>query len=339
MQISYWGNFSVPWTTENEIAKALGALGHGVGMCQEGTPGLFPILDGTDLVLWTRTADLARRNSHAEQRAFLIEAKRRGIPTVGIHLDRFWNLGKGAGDKDREAAVWSEPFFRCEHFFSTDGAHDLEWEVAGVNHHWLPPAVSEFECVPGTPRDEYRWEFGFIGTQRHYHGEWPHRAELVERLAFAGAAMWPKPGQHAVRGDDLRDLVASVKVWVGDSCLAPRADGGPMHSYLSDRLPELIGRGAFVLHPHVDGVTDGTVFTDGEHLVTWQLGDWDDLFGKVDYYLAHDDEREAIAKAGAEHVRRNHTYTVRMEQVLELVAPFPPATAGERAFYANSGWQ
>ena len=319
MNIAQIGNFDPTHSSENEFRKAFSALGHDVWLVQEQDrrrwDELIARVHEFDVVFWTRTADLSKQIPHAVQRDMLIKARRVGVPTVAGHLDRWWGLR----EHGREDSVWSEPFFRCEHFFSTDGAHDLEWATAGVNHHWMPPAVSEFECVPGTPRDEWRSQVCFIGSWRQYHGEWPHRMQLSQHLRNRGAAMWPRPGEHAVRGADLRDLVASSTVIVGDSCLAPRADGGPMHTYLSDRLPELIGRGGFLLHPYVDGVTDGTVFTDGEHLATWKLGDFDDLDRQIDYYLTHPDERDRIAKAGAAHVRENLTYTVRLKAVLEAV--------------------
>lgn len=314
MNIAYWGNFEPPHSTENEIARALDALGHRVGMCQEGS-GMVPILDGTDVVLWTRTADLSKRTPHKVQRDFLIEARRRGVPTVAVHLDRWWGLTANG----REDGVWTEPFFRCEHFFSTDGAHDTEWSVAGVNHHWMPPAVSEFECVPGTPRDEYRSDIGFIGSTRGYHPEHPHRQELVAWLRETygdRVRFWPEPGKPAVRRDDLRDLIDSVKVWVGDSCLAPRVDGGPMVRYWSDRVPEITGRGGALIHPYVEGIKD-----EYPELLTWEMGDWSDLKNCIDYYLADPVASGMAAMSCQKRTLEAHTYTVRMAQVLEVVCP------------------
>ena len=63
---------------------------------------------------------------------------------------------------------------------------------------------------------------------------------------------------------------------------------------------------------------------NGRHLVTFDS--IDDALGKLRHYLAEDEEREAIAAAGAEEVRRNHTYARRMEQLLETAGR---AGAGE----------
>ena len=317
MRIAYVGNFEPAHSTENEVRKALDHLGHDVWLCQEGQPDRWRELTDRahefDVILWTRTADLAKRIPHRDQIQLLIAARRADVPTVAFHLDRWWGLR----EHGREDSVWTEPYFRCEHFFSTDGAHDVEWAVAGVNHHWMPPGVSEFECGPGTSRDEWRSDIGFLGSWRHYHGEHTHRRELVEwmRATYGDRVrFFPGPGEPGIRGVDLRDLIASVKVWVGDSCLASRADGGPMHSYVSDRVPEVTGRGGFLLHPQVDGV-----FPEQWKLLTWPMGDWDKLRDLIDRYVADDHARRAVAAANRSETLRRHTYSVRMKQVIEAV--------------------
>lgn len=316
MNLAYVGNFGPAHSTENEVRKALDKLGHDVWLCQEGERARFDELVARvhefDVVLWTRTKDLCDRIPVATQRRLLLDARRAGVPTVAFHLDRWWGLR----EHGREDSVWSEPYFRVEHFFSTDGAHDAEWAAAGVNHHWMPPAVSEFECVPGAPRDEWRADVGFLGSVRHYHGEHPHRAELVRWLRDTYGdrfKQFPGDGQPGIRGDDLRDLIASVKVWVGDSCLAPRADGGPMVRYWSDRVPEITGRGGFLLHPEVEGLREQ------HRILTWPMGDWDALRERIDQALASDLWRESVAKVCTAETLERHTYTVRMAQVLEAV--------------------
>lgn len=323
LHVAYIGNFGVDFSTETHVAQAFEACGHHVEKLQENAAAAWDRLvdlgelASLDMILWTRTGwdwPHATGWSHDEareiQRAMLQRAARVGVPVVGYHLDRWWGL-------NREGQVREEPFFGADLVVTADGGHDDEWARAGVEHRWLPPAVSEFECVPGVATRAMRSDVAFVGSWRPgYHAEWTHRPRLVEWLRDnygPRCVFWPKAGARSVRGVLLRNLYASTKVNVGDSCLA-----GGAARYWSDRIPETLGRGGFLVHPYVEGIEEH--FTDGEHLRLWPLGDWAELRRLVDYYLAHDDERRRIAAAGRAHVLEHHTYTVRVGQLLDLVA-------------------
>jgi hypothetical protein len=309
MRICQVGNFEPAHSTENEIRKAWEALGHHVETIQEQHAdwATLPERADCDLLMWTRTADLDHE-PHDVKVAALERFESAGIPTVAYHLDRWFGL-------HREASVGREAFFRCGIVVTADGGHQDRFAQLGVNHHWLPPAVSEFECAHGVSSDEYASDVAFVGSWQGYHREWKHRTALVKCLQHTypdQVRCWPAAGQPAVRGEALRDLYASTKVNVGDSCLS----GGATH-YWSDRIPETLGRGGFLLHPNVEGLSDW--FTPGEHLDTWDVGDWDGLRDLVDYYLEDHEARETIAAAGRAHVLEHHTYTVRMRQLCDLV--------------------
>lgn len=337
--IVYLGNFDPPHSTENEVRKALIALGHDVLLVQENQPkaAAFPgaalaakgCKDQGDkvVVLWTRTGwdwsyyGATEQQAHDRQTEMLMFCKAEGIPTVGYHLDRWWGLS-------REHLVHSEPFFRVDLLCTADGGHQAQWEAIGVNHVWFPPAVSKFECELGEVRREYHSDVCFVGSWRPgYHKEWTHRAKLVEFLtklhrdSGLDVKLWPLAGAPAVRGESLRDLYASSRVVVGDSCLVPTADG-PMTRYCSDRVPETLGRGGFLLHPDVEGITgsaDGgyTMYEDREHLVTWPLNDFAALRSLIEEYAMDDRRRISIAQWGADHTYRHHTYHNRMERLFE----------------------
>ena len=278
-----------------------------------------------DFVLWTRTGwdydhllgPGGDKMVKAWQHQFLRLCRLHGIPTVGFHLDRFFGL-------DREH-ILEEPFFSCALLITADGANDDGWAKKGINHLWFLPGVSRPECEPGTPREALRSRLAFVGSwQGHYHKEHQHRFDLVGwlRKNFRNQCeFYPRIGHEAVRGEALRDLYASVDVAVGDSCFS----GDGVGRYSSDRIPESIGRGAFLLHPNTPGVTDGITTPAGEawqagvHLRCWDAGDWDGLGSAIEWALSHSDERKEIAATGRAFTIQNHTYETRMRQMVEAM--------------------
>lgn len=263
-----------------------------------------------ELVMWTRTRDL---EDPALAHAIIAACGRRGVPTVGYHLDRWWGL-------DREHEIAESPFFGCEYVCTADGAHAKQWDDARVNHVWFPPAVSEFECAEGFYDPDLASDVAFVGSWKGYHAEWwPHRKRMLDHCVvwFPGMRCWPQDGQPAVRGKRLRDLYASIQVAVGDSCLVPTVTGEPMHHYWSDRIPETLGRGALLVHPAVDGLAEQG-FT-AEVLLTYEMDDMDGLFHAVSWPMAHSSDARIMRRKARKLVLGEHTYTVRMRRLLKLV--------------------
>lgn len=311
MNVAYCGNFKPSFSTENHMRLALVELGHDVAMYQENETEFDKIpVKNYDLILWTRTwfgdADA--------QRAMLAKAEDVEVPTVAVHLDRYWDL-------DREHQIHDEPWWRCSMVFSADGGNPERFASAGINHFWLRPGVHGPECVSGRPRPAYRSGVAFVGSWQRYHPEWPYRLQLIAHLQKRWGRnfrAWPRG--RSIRERELSDLYASAKVIVGDS-LNIGADGPfTAHSYWSDRVYETLGRGGFLIHPFIEGMQDE--FTDGEHLRFYSYGDFDELDRLIGYYIEHEDERRAIALAGQKHVRENFTYTHRMAEMLETVARY-----------------
>lgn len=313
--VAYIGNFVPEHSTENHVRQAWINQGHQVIRIQEGYENdynaLMTNMKAVDLVLWTRTGDLAAKWGHAKQIAMLGQARELDIPTVAFHLDRWWGL-------DREHLIYEEPFFRCQYVITADGGHQEEFNKASINHYWLPPAVSLNETEPGEYQERYASDIAFVGSwMPGYHREWKHRPQLIDWLSKTyphQVKFWPRPNEHSVRGKDLRDLYASVKVVVGDSCLV----GNAAH-YWSDRIPETLGRGGFLIHPYVKGLEEH--FTIGHYgdLVTWQAGNWEALRTEIDWFLDHPFLGQEVAARGRATVIEKHTYDVRVNQILELI--------------------
>ncbi len=235
-----------------------------------------------------------------------------GLRSVSYTLDLYIGLG-------REMGMSANPFWKADFVFSVDGGHDASFERRGIRHHYLPAAVYGKECVEGSPRKEFECDVAFVGTY-HYLKDWPYRKQLVDFLKktygprfklFGDVIANENPGHKImVFGSDMADVFASAKVVVCDSINSPH--------YWSNRIYETLGRGAFAIHPKIDGLEKE--FEYGEHFVPYDYGDFEGLKKKIDYYLAHDKERERIRKAGHEYVKAHKTFRQRCEQILRIVA-------------------
>jgi hypothetical protein len=312
--VAYVGNFRPAHSTENHVAEAFErAAGCDVIRLQEDDPEAWRLLRflSVDLVVWTHTwsFDVAAPSLDS-----LRDQRERGVPVVGFHLDRLWGL-------DRERLIRSHPFFSATTMLVTaDGGHDADWAEVGIDHRWLPPGVSAVEAGElGRPRSSYAHDVVFVGSHAGYHHEWPWRPFLVGRLARRYGRRfraYPMPGRPALRGEALADLYRSAKVIVGDSCLA-----GGVARYWSDRIPETVGRGGYLIHPNAPGLEE--CFTVGEHLDTFDLDDdYEGSFARlcdvIDSALGDPDRRERIRQAGRAHVLARHTYDQRVVSILDL---------------------
>ncbi len=92
--------------------------------------------------------------------------------------------------------------------------------------------------------------------------------------------------------------------------------GLPSHNsnIMTARPVETLACGTFLLTYR----TSDFPLRDGEHCRMYDPEKPEELAELIRYYLAHEDEREAIAAAGLEEMRRNYSTRTRMEQVLAI---------------------
>ena len=314
--VAYLGNFRPTHSTENDYLHAWREAGHTVAPYQEGdssalTRLMLDVLEGgLDLVVWTRTKDLADAVGDEAQTLFLRTCHQAQVPVVGVHLDIWIGLA-------RERQIETDPYFGVDLLLTADGGNQDRWAELGVKHEWLLPGISSQWLGVGVPRDEFRSDIAFVGSwQGGYHREAKHRHELVnwlQRTYGDRVAFWPKRGEHAIRGRDLADLYASTTVVVGDSLVLP----GKSH-YCSDRIPETLGRGGILLHPLVEGVT-GDQPGQFPHC-WWDQGDWGMLRKEIDGLLDLTDERHArVRQINVDSIAERHTYTHRVAEIITIM--------------------
>lgn len=296
------------------------SLGHSVTFFQEDETDWSKLPayvehHGVQAVFWTRTwpAEMG------VVEPVLKELAAQGVPTISYHLDRWFGL-------DRAHQVDDQPFFRTSLVVSPD--NNPQWAEHGVNHFWLPPGVYGPECEP-VPPNPRRWPYDvvFVGSHPYPHPEWQkYRSDLLAAFqrAFRGRfGILPRRGVP-IRGRDLQELYATVPVVIGDSCLA-----GESFAYLSDRVPESLGRGACLIHPFVDGmvgpapswwvadVPAGSWF-DALDLIGYSLGNFDQAVESAKWVLANPLIGKAIGDHGRATVLARDTYAHRMGTVLAV---------------------
>jgi spore maturation protein CgeB len=64
----------------------------------------------------------------------------------------------------------------------------------------------------------------------------------------------------------------------------------------------------------------GELFEVGSEVIAYR--DEDELVQAVEHYLAHEDERAAVAAAGQRRTLRDHTFPVRIRELAEILQSY-----------------
>ena len=181
--------------------------------------------------------------------------------------------------------------------------HFMGRPVHFLPHGVEPLAYPQFEIIK-------KYDVCFIGhlqDQKNYNGF--SRVDMLDRAFKAfpnfyfGTRNMSRPGvnmfEDAARKFCMSKIVLNISI--GDD--------------LNMRLFESMATGSFLLTNWLP--TLGDLFEDGKHLVTYKT--LDELVEKAKYYLEHDEEREKIAKAGQEEVLAKHTYSHRIQTILDVI--------------------
>lgn len=92
--------------------------------------------------------------------------------------------------------------------------------------------------------------------------------------------------------------------------------------FASDRMFMILAAGnTCMFHQRVDKMEELLGLTPGVHFVEWTT--MEDLATKVRYYMEHEDERAAIAAAGTQRVRWQHTFFDRVMELKKMLEAIP----------------
>ncbi len=232
----------------------------------------------------------------------------------------------------RRFAYWKDYAPHFERFYGIQRGKFLDQlhQLGAHNPKYLPMAADEDVHRPLdlTPEelDEFGADVAFMGAG------YPNRREMFAQLLDYDLKIWGTDWDHSKlervvqRGGERISIGDSVKIYNATKININlhssmnrelfEIDG----DFINPRTFEIMACGGFQL---VDRrLLLPELFTEGEEIVTF--GSLSDLRDKVDYYLAHPDERKRIAEAGRRKVLAGHTYTHRMRGILmDLVREIP----------------
>jgi spore maturation protein CgeB len=190
---------------------------------------------------------------------------------------------------------------------------------------WLPMACdpSYHHPVECTAEDEktYGSDIVFVGSY------YPNRAALFEKLVDFDLAIWGPGwdaldhnsplcrcirGAHTTPAEWLK-IYSSSKIVLATHYQDPE-NRFPVYQ-ASPRIFEVLACRAFLICDDQKDVF--SLFKDGIDLVRFL--DAADLDNKIRYYLAHSEERKAIADQGREAVLARHTYQDRIKELLTKI--------------------
>lgn len=237
--------------------------------------------DRPDLYLWVDPAS----------RYFPLGIEDSPIPTacylIDVHLGRW---------RDQAASFFDGVFIAQK-----DYAARFRQAVGHDQVYWLPLAAA--------PDVHFQWDLpriydvGFVGNIALAHQGTPRARRLKAIAARYRTNDFYRPYTPAEVGQ-----VYSQSRIVFNTSIA---------GDVTMRVFEGTACGALVL---TDAVANGLdeLFVPGREIVTY--GDDADLLGKIDYYLAHEDERALIARAGQQRTLTEHTYEHRVRQIPSAVS-------------------
>jgi hypothetical protein len=171
--------------------------------------------------------------------------------------------------------------------------------------YWLPFACDlEFHCDYQVER---KYEVSFVG--------YVNQAEQQERLQLLTELSQRYHMNEFLKPTYLQEM---AKVYSQSKIVVNMPNRGGFNM----RVFEALACGALLLTEDT-GNGQKELFKPGVHLDIYRSKA--ELFEKIDYYLTHEAERQAIAAAGQQEVRSTHRYTERAETILEVIGQNPGA--------------
>ncbi len=252
---------------------------------------------------------------------WLLKIKQRGILLVQWYIDL-------------AIPDWLPPFVQAADIFFTmsEGLVD-EFKKYNPNVFWLTqafePSFFEIKEIPREDVNTFSTEVTFVGNlgSKHYYLK---RRRYLERVINEGFKLkWWGPriprklstiplilgklgrsyGGKFVWGEEYAKVAKLSKVFLAFDAMPH------IRKSMSARMYTAVGCAAFYMSQHVDGIEE--VLEPDKEIVTFHSED--EMIDKIKYYLPEEEKRKKVAEAGRQRVLKEHTYEIRLKEMLSII--------------------
>jgi glycosyltransferase involved in cell wall biosynthesis len=248
--------------------------------------------------------------------ASVVALRERGARTYNYYPDL---VERVVGTPEARALAEYDCFFDTKARTSASAVHALGLRAREHVSHGYDPDVHRALHVPREDHERLASRVSFIGG-------WAPRKErmLSELLRIAPeidltirGRLWDRCRDPRVRararvasllGDDYARAIAAA-----DVNLALLGVDDRLRDETTTRTYEIPACGGFMLHERTPELAE--LFVEGREVACF--GDARELAAKIEHYLAHPDEREAIARAGHARCVPAYSYDERMARILD----------------------
>lgn len=202
-------------------------------------------------------------------------------------------------------------------FFASQKMHD---EFASKLH--VPSGVAQ-QCVDDSAMvyeegHDKQYELLFVGNSRHVFR--PILKDLIptEHKLTVYGRHWEKfPVQDYVVSDYMDNSKVGQAYHDAKILLNDHWDDMRENGIISNRIFDALAVGAFIISDDIPEIHE--LF--GDNVVTYHGRE--DLKEKIDYYLKHEEERDAKAKAGQKIALNGHTFRDRVAVMAKVIREMP----------------
>lgn len=202
-------------------------------------------------------------------------------------------------------------------FFASQKMHD---ELASKLH--VPSGVAQ-QCVDDSAMvyeegHDKQYELLFVGNSRHVFR--PILKDLIpteHKLTVYGRHWENFPVQDYVVSDYMDNSKVGQAYHDAKILLNDHWDDMRENGIISNRIFDALAVGAFIISDDIPEIHE--LF--GDNVVTYHGRE--DLKEKIDYYLKHEEERDAKAKAGQKIALNGHTFRDRVAVMVKVIREMP----------------